>query len=217
MKKSCGLAMLLLLAVMVLVCTGCLARDDGVETASPSGSAEPSVQSVSAQTPSPQGGTEEEAADLTGFGGLPWGCPLEQAVAEGWEDGTYPVLMRQGAQFAGLTFLATYLFRADPETGTPVLAEGNYIRPSLITVEDGLETGVQAAVADFNQVLEYLTGLYGAPYGCALPTGEITGPLTAEQFLESGGGCTAVWHLDEEIISLELDDSTALTVLFVHG
>ena len=214
MKGTRGLALLLLLAVTGLACTGCLAGDGGGETVSPGGSAQPPVRTVSAETPSPQAGT---AADLTGFGGLPWECTLEQAVSEGWEEGSYPVLMRQGAEYAGLTFLATYLFRADPETGTPVLAEGNYMRPSPITVEDGLEAGVQAAVADFNQVLEYLTGQYGAPSGCALPTGEITGALTAEQFLEAGGGCTAVWHLDGDMISLDLDDSAALTVLFLHG
>ena len=165
---------------------------------------------------------DEQTGALTGFEGLPWGYALPAELTADLPEMPVVSIVNGNAQFAGLNMMAYYSFQQSREGEGMVMQMGEYIRQGYNTGEDWMEQ----AAADFNQVIAYLTDLYGGPTTYALTFDDgreaetLTAPLSAAQFGAEGvDGCAAYWYeLEGTAISVRLGDSYggALFVDFIQ-
>lgn len=196
-----------------------------------------SVQGETSTPPSPSGTpveydfseveVDEHTASLTGFQGLPWGYQLPRELVADTGSAQLVTLRNSGISFAGLDFQAEYLFsytQSIPDL-TPedrVLTVGQFVRQGYAHL-NGQPVGTESAVSDFNQVMAYLTQLFGQPTQYVLShngssSDDLTSPLTAAQFSgEDVTGAQVFWNdLDGAAVSLRLSSSYGgmLSVVF---
>ena len=226
-----GVLAALLLALLVL-CAACGPAQGETGSSAPSDPGETASAPPEETVPAPAEPVEydfsgvvldEQTGALTGFEGLPWGYALPAELTEDLPEMLVVSIANGNAQFAGLNMMATYSFQQSREGEGKVLQMGEYLRQGYgNTAEDWMEQ----AAADFNQVIAYLTGLYGGPTTYALTFDDgrepetLTAPLSAAQFGAEGvDGCAAYWHeLEGTAISVRLEDSYggALFVDFIQ-
>ena len=217
-------------ALALLLLAGC-----GAGPADPTDTA-PAGNTASAETPDtpPESPAEpvdydfsgleldEATRSLTGFEGLPWGYVLPQSLVDDL-GGDGRITLRTAVQFAGLDFQAEQVFSY---TGTlsglteeqRALTMGQYVRTGYFSLDDP-EGGIAMAVADFNQVLAYLTQVYGAPDSCTVNNEALSGPLTAARFgAEGSGDCLAAWTgLDGAAVRLRLSGFYGGSIMVSFG
>lgn len=158
---------------------------------------------------------DEYTETLTGFEGLPWGYVLPRELVDDLSGPSTATLMDQTASFAGLSVIACHLFQE--AEGDMILLSGQFSRPGYRSAaewtpqREEVEDWPVRAAADFNQMLAYLTQLYGEPTSCSMSlsgSGDavLTGPVTAQQLTAEGvTGCSAFWkELDGGTVSLVL-------------
>lgn len=211
--KHNWISLFLAAAMALFLLAGC-----GAEPTAPTDTASPGSTDQVETTPATEKPVEydftglvldEQTQALTGFEGLPWGYVLPQELVDDL-GGDEMITLRTAVQFAGLDFQAEQVFNYTGAVSgltedQRALTMGQYVRTGYYSLADP-EGSISMAVADFNQVLAYLTQVYGAPTSCALDNEELSGPLTTAQFgLDGTGDCLAVWNdLDGATVHLRL-------------
>ena len=211
---------LILAAALLALCAACTPSGEAPEETGPAETGpvqteEPEQSAPPAEYDFTDVTLDEYTETLTGFEGLPWGYVLPRELADDLGGRSTVTLMDQTASFAGLSVIACHLFQE--EEGGMTLLSGQFSRLGYRSAaewtpqrEEAEDWPVRAA-ADFNQMLAYLTRLYGEPTSCALSPGgsgdaALTGPVTAQQLTAEGvTGCSAFWkELDGGTVSLVL-------------
>jgi hypothetical protein len=224
MKKRNLLTLTLTAALVLLLGTGCstasgqasMAEENAPDVETVQVSLEDTALIQPAEDDLDGAALDEYTRTLTGFQGLPWGYVLPQRLAERTGE-DQPVTVGTQVQFAGLDFQAERVFRylqAVPglERGEKALVMGQYIR-------QGYDSAGNGAAADFDQVVDYLTRVYGAPDTCGLIAGDGTEAELTEALFQAAEtrGFTAVWgNLEGARITATLSkrDGVSLTVTF---
>ena len=220
MKRNC--VALILAAALLALCAACTPTGQAPEDTSQENTA-PAEYDFSGVT------LDEYTETLTGFGGLPWGDVLPQETAAALATGQNEnITLTTTEQFAGLTFQAQRIFSYTSvipglEENQRALILGQYARTGYLHPDD-TEGSIALAVDNFDQVLAYLTELYGEPDSYALETDgregeDLTAPLTAQQYTADGVyACSAHWiGLENGRVTARLADTNGLSLIITFA
>ena len=234
MKRK--LLALTLAAALLALCAACTPTGQTPEDSAPEGAAleSPAPEDIAPERTAPveydfNGAVlDEYTGSLTGFEGLPWGEPLPQEMVDRLPDSQLFTLVNPSAEFAGLEFRAEQCFNytatiPDLSQEARVLTMGQFIRLGYTDLY-GENRNDEMAVSDFNQVLAYLTEIYGQPDRCELlvdgaSSETLAGSLTTEQFRTPGvSECYAVWNgLEGATVSLTLNTAYGGSLFVTFG